>query len=261
MKSSNTGLIADIQRCSIHDGPGIRTTVFVKGCPLSCVWCHNPECISPEPQKLFYPEKCIGCGFCAEGCYTGARVTCGRKMTPEEVFREIELDRPYYGADGGLTISGGEPLMQADFCVSLLDLCAEHGIHRAVETSLYIWNPQVMTRIELLMADLKIWDDDAHRKYTGVGNEMIKRHFRLADELDIPIILRTPVVPGVTDDPENIRAIAEFACSLKNIVKYELLPYHPLGEGKRAALGLPESTFSIPSPDHIKELNRIADIR
>ena len=146
MKSSNSGLIADIQRCSIHDGPGIRTTVFLKGCPLSCVWCHNPECISPEPQTLFYPEKCIGCGFCAEGCYTGARVTCGREMTPEEVFREIERDAPYYGADGGLTVSGGEPLMQADFCAALLDICKSRGVHRAVETSLLFWNPQVMEK-------------------------------------------------------------------------------------------------------------------
>ena len=163
MKSSNSGLIADIQRCSIHNGLGIRTTVFVKGCPLSCVWCHNPECIAPEPQTLFYPEKCIVCGFCAEGCYTGARVTCGREMTPEEVFREIERDAPYYGADGGLTISGGEPLMQADFCAALLDICKSRGVHRAVETSLLFWNPQVMEKIDLLMADLKIWDDEAHK--------------------------------------------------------------------------------------------------
>ena len=117
------GLIADIRRASFHDGAGIRTTVFFKGCPLRCAWCHNPECISTEPQELFYRERCIGCGCCAEGCFSGARVICGKKMRAEEVLREILLDRPYYDENGGVTFTGGEPLMQADFLKECIALC------------------------------------------------------------------------------------------------------------------------------------------
>ena len=109
------GLITEVQRFSVHDGPGIRTTVFFKGCPLRCAWCHNPECISPSPEELFYPEKCIGCGKCREGCFAGARVPCGRRIGQAELMRLILADRPYYGQDGGVTFSGGEPLLQADF--------------------------------------------------------------------------------------------------------------------------------------------------
>ena len=108
-------LITDIQRCSVHDGPGIRTTVFFKGCPLNCVWCHNPECISFDVEILSYPEKCIGCGMCDEGCFSGAKVVCGNEMTVEEIIKHIMLDKPYFGKDGGVTFSGGECLLQADF--------------------------------------------------------------------------------------------------------------------------------------------------
>ena len=153
---SKTGIIADIQRASVHDGPGLRTTVFFKGCPLRCAWCHNPECIGREPEILLYPEKCIGCKRCDEGCYTGARVLCGNEMTAEALLREILLDRAYYGHDGGVTFSGGEPLMQAPFLSEMIDLCRASGIHTAVETSLAIFDGAIYGKLDLVMADFKI---------------------------------------------------------------------------------------------------------
>lgn len=167
------GLITEVQRFSVHDGPGIRTTVFFKGCPLRCAWCHNPECISPQPEELFYPEKCIGCGKCREGCFAGARVPCGRQIGQAELMRLILADRPYYGQDGGVTFSGGEPLLQADFLLPVLRDCRAAGISVALETSLYLWREDILREADFLMADLKLWDSDRHRQYTGVGNEEI----------------------------------------------------------------------------------------
>ena len=138
-----SGIVADIQRASVHDGPGIRTTVFLKGCPLHCAWCHNPECISSQPQMMYYPEKCIGCGLCHKGCFSGARVMCGKEMTVEEVVREVLLDRDYYGPDGGVTFSGGEALAQKAFLNGLIDECKANGISCAVETSLIFYDEQI----------------------------------------------------------------------------------------------------------------------
>lgn len=253
-------LISEIQRFSVHDGPGIRTTVFLKGCPLRCTWCHNPECISFEKQELFYPEKCLGCGKCAEGCYSGARVTCGREMTAEEVLGEILRDRSYYGKNGGVTISGGEPLAHPQFVRSLLSLCAEHGIGRAVETSLYRFDEDVLSRLDILMTDIKLWDSDAHRKYTGIGNEQILENLKRADKLGIPIIVRTPVVPSVNDTVENIKQTAAFLRTLKHVTKYELLPYHPWGLSKAQALGMEMTAFEVPTKEHMEELRVYADL-
>ncbi|MBO5217973.1 MAG: 4Fe-4S cluster-binding domain-containing protein, partial [Clostridia bacterium] len=127
-----SGIITDITRGSTHDGPGLRTVVFTKGCPLSCKWCHNPECISPEPQTLLYPDKCIGCGMCDKGCFAGAKVKCGREMTVAEVMESVLADRGYYADKGGVTISGGEPMLQRAFTGALVDACKGEGIHTAV---------------------------------------------------------------------------------------------------------------------------------
>lgn len=234
------GIVADIQRSSLHDGAGIRTTVFLKGCPMHCRWCHNPECIAFEPQVLYYPEKCIGCGKCAEGCFSGARVVCGKEVTAEDVLKEVLLDKPYYADGGGVTFSGGEPLAQKDFLMEVLDLCRENGINCAVETSLFYYDEEVFRRLDFIMADLKIWDSKLHKEYTGVSNEGIKENFKKLDKLNIPVVARTPVIPGVE---QGLDEIAAFLKTLKNVVKHELLPYHPLGIEKANALGIEQERF------------------
>ena len=253
-----TATVADIQRASVHDGPGLRTTVFFKGCPLRCAWCHNPETLRREPETLLYPEKCIGCGRCSEGCYTGARVLCGREMTEDELLEVISEDLPYYGETGGVTLSGGEPLLQAAFLHGLLDRLDRAGIRCAIETSLYPFDGELLSRMQLVMADLKIWDDGLHRTYTGVSNERIKENFRRLDALGVPILARTPVIPEIE---QGVPEISAFLRGLPSVRQYELLPYHPLGEGKRAALGLPESGFTVPTKDYMKELQRYVFIR
>ncbi len=257
------GIIADIQRASVHDGPGLRTTVFCKGCPLRCQWCHNPECMDPKPQVLRYPEHCIGCGLCESGCFSGAQVVCGREMTVGEVLAEILRDRPYYGAEGGMTLSGGEPLFQADFSRELLAACRDEGISTAVETSLFApWETAepVLRQCELVMADLKVWDDSLHQKVTGVSNRRILENLRRLDGLGVPFVLRTPVIPGVNAVPEEIGAIAGFAAGLVHLKYYELLPYHPLGLQKAAAVGMEEPRFEIPSSETMEQLAHAAGL-
>lgn len=252
------GMIADIQRASFHDGDGIRTTVFLKGCPLRCRWCHNPECISFEKQVLRYPERCIGCGMCAQGCYSGAQVVCGREMDADQVLAEITPDIPYYTAGGGVTVSGGEPLAQREFLREFICLCGERGIRCAVETSLIYYDEALFKRLDFVMADLKIWDDATHRQYTGVSNKAIKEHFKQLNTLGVPMIARTPVIPGIDQD---IKRISGFLNELENVKKYELLPYHPLGESKRIALGTPAAGFEIPTREYMKEMEKYAYIR
>ena len=252
------GLVTDIQRASFHDGDGIRTTVFLKGCPLSCLWCHNPECISFEKEIMAYPEKCIGCGLCNEGCYSGAKVVCGKEMTAQEVYNEIKLDIPYFGDNGGVTISGGEPMAQKEFTKELIKVCKENGLNCAIETSLIIYDEDVFKSLDFIMADLKIWDDKEHKKYTGVSNKEIIENFKRLDSIGIPIIVRTPVIPGVN---QEIDKISEFLKGLINVIEYELLPYHPLGQGKAKALGKEITEFEIPTTEYMKELEKYAFIR
>lgn len=252
------GIVADIQRASVHDGPGIRTTVFLKGCPLHCAWCHNPECIDYRPQMMYYPEKCIGCGLCDQGCFSGAKVICGKQMSVSEVLKEVLYDRDYYGNEGGVTISGGEPLAQRQFVSALIDTCKEEGIHCAVETSLIYYEEEIFKKLNLVMADLKIWDNQLHRKYTGVENLKIKEHFGRLNGLGIPIIARTPVIPEID---QNIEAISGFLKQFENVKKYELLPYHPLGDSKREALGIAAEHFTVPDAEYMKELEKYVFIR
>ena len=252
------GCIADIERAATHDGPGLRTTVFFKGCPLSCLWCHNPECISFEPQIMEYPEKCIGCGKCSEGCFAGAKVICGKEMTSDEVLKEVLLDKDYYKTDGGVTFSGGEPLAQLEFLSEIIDKCKKSGINCAIETSMIYYNEEIFKKLDLIMCDLKIWDSDIHKKYTGVGNEKIKENILKANSLNIPIVVRTPIIPEIN---QGIEEISQFLKPLNNVIQYELLPYHPLGEGKRRSLGLTENKFSIPTKEYMKELMKYVFIR
>lgn len=246
-----TAIIADIQRASIHDGSGIRTTVFFKGCPLSCRWCHNPECISFEKQIMFYPEKCIHCGKCDEGCFSGARVVCGREMTAQQILDEVRYDAPYYGNDGGVTFSGGEPMAQKDFLKEAIALCRADGIGCDIETSLIYFDEEIFNSLDVVMADLKIWDSDIHKEYTGVSNGDIIKNFRRLDLLGVPVIARTPVIPEIEQEIDKISA---FLKTLNNVKQYELLPYHPLGVSKQAALGIKTQRFSIPDKDYMSGL-------
>lgn len=252
------GRITDIQRASIHDGPGIRTTVFFKGCPLRCEWCHNPECMAFEIQELKYPNKCIGCGMCEQGCFSGARVTCGRDVTAEELLEELLEDEVYYADGGGVTFSGGEPMMQREFMSKMIDICHGRGIRCAVETSLVIFDAEIFSKLDTVMADLKIWDSKLHLKYAGVRNEQIKENFKKLNELGVPIIARTPVIPQIE---QGIPKISEFLRGLKNVIRYELLPYHPLGKEKEKALGMEPKAFSVPDKQTMKELNQYAFVR
>lgn len=253
-------VIFDIERSGLHDGPGIRTVVFFKGCPLRCRWCHNPESWETAPQMLVYPDKCISCGGCADGCYIGARTLCGREMTVEEVMQPILADKPYYGTDGGVTLTGGEPQLQADFAVVLTDACHRHGIGVAIETSMALYRPELLSQMSLIMADVKLWDDARHRAYTGVGNRTILDNIRRADTLGVPILVRTPIIPTVNDTAAEIAAIRDFVRSLKHAVGYELLPYHPFGLDKAAALGLDLPRFPEPTAEQMELLKTCATL-
>ena len=254
-------LVSEIQRFSIHDGPGIRTTIFLKGCPLRCVWCHNPECISFEVQTLFYPEKCIGCERCADACFAGAKVVCGQRMSVAEVMAQIMQDKPYYGKDGGVTVSGGEPLAHKEFTFELLKACRESGVGTAMESSMYLFDREILSTLDILMADIKVFDNDTHIKYTGISNTEILENIKKADGMGVPMIVRTPIVIGVNDSEENTVATAQFLRALKNVVRYELLPYHPLGTSKAKALGIEYKTFETPSARRMEELRQYADLR
>ena len=255
------GLIADIERASNHDGPGLRSVIFFKGCPLACKWCHNPECISFQPQTLFYPEKCIGCGQCKNGCYSGARVLCGREMTVDAVLEQLLQDAAYYqNSGGGVTFSGGEPQAQPEFLNALLTVCKARGIHTAIETAMPVYYPEILKKADLLLVDLKIWDDALHREYTGVSNRQILKNIQAASALGVPMVVHTPIIPGVNNTKENILAIKAFLKPLKNVTKYELLPYHPLGVPKQQALGQTPVEFKIPTAKEMEELQHYVDI-
>lgn len=251
------GMITEIQRGSLHDGPGIRTVVFLKGCNLRCAWCHNPETIYPDEETLVSPDKCIGCGRCEQGCFSGARTKCGSRMTSEEILQVILEDRPYYGPDGGVTISGGEPVLQSDFAVELLEGCRRHHIHTAIETNLSLPEPlvrKVCGLCGLIMCDLKAMDEGLHRKFTGAGNRQILSNLKSVSQLGIPMLVRTPVVSGINDSLEEISAIAEFLSSLSNVQYYELLTYHPLGLSKPVSEHFQPQAFEKPSKEKMRAL-------
>lgn len=264
-----TGLIFDIQRFSIHDGPGIRTTVFLKGCPVSCLWCHNPESRSAAPQIAFYKSKCIGCGRCASACPHGAiletvtrldRSLCrvcgacaekcptealqlvGRRVTVDEVVDAVMRDEPFYRTSGGgVTLSGGEPLHQTEFCVELLRACREKGLHTCVDTTGYgTWEKlaALAELTNLFLYDIKAVDMGKHERLCGVGNQVILENARKLVDSGAAVIFRAPLVPGLNDSPEDLRALAEFVLSLPGDQRLELMPYHSIGAGKYEALGM-----------------------
>ena len=239
--------IFEIKRFAVHDGDGIRTTVFFKGCPLKCIWCHNPEGISSEIQVAFYEHKCIGCGECNKSCFAAsdcfgeARVQYGKDISLNELLPILLEDKEFYeSSNGGITLSGGECLLFADFCASLLRELKENGIHTAVDTCGYVSKRQldkVIPYTDIFLYDIKAYDEDVHIKCTGASNTLILENLLYLDSQGKNIEIRIPYVPDFNDD--QIEKIAQFLAPLKNISKVRILPYHNYAGSKYKALNLP----------------------
>ena len=243
------GTIFDIQRFSVHDGPGIRTTVFLKGCPLRCAWCHNPEGLIPSPQLQYTRAECIACKRCgarnslddAARCPTGALKVCGESISPEALLPILLRDRSYYGSDGGVTFSGGECLAQSDFVFKCLALLKAERIHTAVDTSGYVdWEAfeKTLPYTDLYLYDVKLADAALHKQYTGVSNERILENLARLTRRGARIWIRVPVIPDVNDDDSEMSAIAQIVGQHSSIEKVTLMPYHTLGISKYETLGL-----------------------
>ena len=269
-----TGTVFNIQKYSVHDGPGIRTIVFLKGCPLSCKWCSNPESQASHPQVAYNKGRCIGCHRCIKACEHDAitvnedgtlsldRSKCdvcktldcahacpaqgmiiyGENKTVDQILKEVEKDALFYArSGGGLTRSGGEPLQQGDFCLSILEEAEHRAVHTAMESCGQAPEETILAacgKLDYLLFDIKHLDSEAHKKATGMGNERILRNLAAVRSAypHLPIHLRTPLIPGINDDEELIRRIVELARSM-DAVHYELLPYHRMGEQKYRFLG------------------------
>lgn len=263
------GVIFDVKTFAIHDGPGIRTTVFLKGCPLRCKWCHNPEGLSASPQIWHFPAKCIGCGQCVQSCPHGAVraqadawidparctgcgqcvETCsttalcydGRRVSAEEIAEQVSSDAVFYTASGGgVTLSGGEPTFQPAFALELLRLLKARGLHTGMESCMYCspeeWR-QFLPLVDQFIVDLKCLDPLQHRQLTGVENHVILDNFRTLAQCREQILVRTPLIPGMTATAENLDAIAAFVASVRADIPMELMNYNPLAPGKYRLMG------------------------
>ena len=287
-----SGLVLNIQRYSIHDGPGIRTTVFLKGCPLSCWWCHNPESQCANPELIVVETRCVRCGMCrkvcpaeqlpasadaadpanpqagdgvraapvactlcgacVEACPAGAIQMAGRKMTPAEVLAEVRRDRIFYDdSGGGLTVSGGEPLMQPAFVMAILRACRDDGISTAVDTSgcgcrEHLLEMAALT--DLFLYDLKLADPARHAVYTGLSNDLILGNLRALGEVHSNIWVRMPLVPGINDSAEDLDAAGEIIRHIKGVQQVNLLAYHETAAHKFERLGRPYRARSVSAP-------------
>jgi len=238
-----TGTVFDIQRCSLHDGPGIRTTVFLKGCPLRCLWCHNPESISPQKQLMRDASLCANCAVCAgvEYCPQSALRIAGWETEADAVIGAVQRDMAYFkNSGGGMTLSGGEPAMQPEFSCHLLKDAKKHGIHTCVDTCGFADEETFAAfrqYTDLFLFDYKETNPAKHRELTGVSNEPILRNFAYLYESGADMILRCPLVPGVNDTPEHLNGIAALVKRHPKLLGVEIMPYHRLGLGKAAQIG------------------------
>ena len=265
------GTVFNIQKFCINDGPGIRTTVFLKGCMLNCAWCHNPESKSSRPQIMLYTSKCIGCGECVKTCKQGAHSflksgehiidrasciacgecvyncvgaieLCGEEKSVGEVIAEVLKDSSFYkNSGGGMTLSGGEPFMQHEFSLELLKEAKENRLHTCIETCGYV-SKDILERfvpyVDIFLWDIKESDEDRHMEYTGVSNRQILDNLHYLDECGASVILRCPIIPGYNYRDEHLCFIGELAESLGCVMRVEVEPYHPMGASKSEALGV-----------------------
>lgn len=286
-----TGRVFDIARFSLHDGPGIRTTVFLKGCSLRCIWCHNPESHSAAPELLYTPEKClldgncvavcpekcfsirenrhffdrskcILCGKCADKCFPGVLKMAGKECSAGEIIDAVLKDRDYYGSDGGVTFSGGEPLLQADFLHEILLALKEENIHSAVETCGCVpWKSfeKILSLTDILLYDLKCVDDEKHKRFTGSSNMPVLENLRKLSSEKCNIEVRMLQVPSLNNTPADIHAAGKFLASLPEPPRVRLLPYYSMAGNKYAACGIRNTMPDVPVTDD-GELARNAEI-
>lgn len=295
MNRGEAGIVFNIQHYCVHDGPGIRTNVFLKGCPLRCLWCANPESNEVKPQLMYQAEKCVGCGACvavcprqavsmspdgrsvtdrqlcdncgacAEVCKPKAREISGKLMTVDEVYKEVAKDTLFYNTSGGgVTLTGGEVLAQPEFAAAILKKCRENGIMTAVETCGFAsWTAveMIMSHVNIVLYDVKHMDSEVHQQGTGVPNEVILENLRrISNEMKIPVIVRTPIIPGYNDQDSNMHAMGQFIKeSVPTCIEVNLLPYHNLGEGKRQELETNQVSFTtrVPSEEEMEYFRRI----
>jgi pyruvate formate lyase activating enzyme len=286
-----TGRVFNIQRCSVHDGPGIRTTVFLKGCPLSCTWCHNPEGIDEAPVLMISADRCLGCrecvetcpveeggaspageawdrsacthcGSCVDACPADARELAGREVGIGELVDILERDRVFFDSSGGgVTFSGGEPLAQSEFLIECLRECRRRGLHTAVDTCGLAPRKnllQVAELADLVLYDIKHMDPNRHRTETGADNSMILDNLRALSRSDVEIWVRIPLIPGFNDDPANIEDTGAFLDELSRRHRIYVLPYHEFADGKRARMEEPGDRTGVCSPD-TEMLNAVAE--
>jgi pyruvate formate lyase activating enzyme len=284
------GLIFDIKRYAIHDGPGIRTTVFLKGCPLKCLWCDNPESQASCREFVFWPERCLHCnacidvcekeaivvndnqtmidegqcdfcGTCVGACYPEALQIVGREMSVEALLEEIEKDTDFYReSGGGVTFSGGEPFSQPEFLFDMVVASKGRNLHTTIDTcGLVSWDilRGVNPFVDLFLYDIKLMDEERHREYTGVSNRLILSNLQKLAET-CPVIVRVPLIPNINDDEENIRNMGEFLLNLKALEAIDLLPYHKLGVSKYKRLNKPYAIKDVtpPTPERIRTVQK-----